>query len=340
LANSEGYKVNVAVASTLSLEGTPVHLPFDIALNTGWNIISYPSTNPQDAKALFQLLIDAGKLKKVMDETGKTLENFGAFGGWKNNIGNFMPGKGYKVNVTSNCILTIPAEGTKSAIVIPEVLASAHFPKGYNGNGTDHMNIHLVNIQNSGLQVGDEIGIYDGKLCVGSATIGAEQLMDGSISIPTSAYDELTKSVNGFKQGNSVKLRLYRGTQTYQLSIERLCGNESFEMNGSLFAKVDANELSEVQITDDLAQFKCYPNPFAQEITIEIDNSIQTNITVEIYNIAGQRIKNVYKGSNDAKLALKWNGTNDSGQKVATGVYLCKVNGQSKQVIFDGKKVN
>jgi hypothetical protein len=54
--------------------------------------------------------------------------------------------------------------------------------------------------------------------------------------------------------------------------------------------------------------------------------------------MAGQQIKNLFTGINPGNLVLKWNGTNDSGQQVAPGVYLCKVNGESKQVIFEGRK--
>jgi len=54
--------------------------------------------------------------------------------------------------------------------------------------------------------------------------------------------------------------------------------------------------------------------------------------------LTGQRIKSIFKGIHTYHLALKWNGTNDSGQQVAPGVYLCKVNGKSKQVIFEGGK--
>ena len=134
---SKGYKVNVSASSNLTLVGIPVQLPLDIALKMGWNIISFPSTADLDALMLVQSLINAGQLKKVMDERGMTIENFGAFGGWKNNIGNFLPGKGYKVNVTSNCILTIPSGGTKSALVLPDLQPSEHFRPVYTGNGTD-----------------------------------------------------------------------------------------------------------------------------------------------------------------------------------------------------------
>jgi ABC-type tungstate transport system substrate-binding protein len=331
---TEGYKVNVTAATKLVLEGTPLMLPYDIPLTTGWNIVSYPAVSSQDVKAAFQSLIDSGKLKKVMDESGKTLENFGMFGGWKNNIGSLAAGKGYKVNVTVNCTLTITEGGTKGATIVPEVLASTHFAPVYSGNGIDHMNIHLVNLQASGIKVGDEIGIYDGSLCVGSATIGAEQLMDGSISIPASSNDGLGQTMNGFTCGNPVNLQLFRAGQTYQLNIEKFSGTNSFDKNQSLFAQVNIDELDGILNSNNSDQFKCFPNPFDQEINIEVQYAKSTEVTIEIYNITGQRIKTLFKGTNNGNLLVKWNGTSESGQKVAPGVYLCKVNGQSKQLVF------
>ena len=95
---------------------------------------------------------------------------------------------------------------------------------------------------------------------------------------------------------------------------------------------------------DDLAdistQFKCYPNPFTDEITIEIQNLKQVETSVDIYNLAGERIKNLATKRKDEKLELKWNGTNESGQKVAPVVYVCKVNKQAKQLVYLGQKGN
>jgi hypothetical protein len=242
--------------------------------------------------------------------------------------------------VNVNCTLTIPATTTKAATIVPEVLASTHFAKVFKGNGTDHMSIILVNLQASGIVAGDEIGIFDGKQCVGSATVGTEQLIAGTISIPASSNDEMSETVNGFTSGHPVELQLYRANQTYQLNSTKLGGNESFEKNGSLFVQVNTKDLTDIQITEESAQFKCYPNPFTSEITIEVQNLSQVEIAVEIYNLTGQRIKNLFKGTNSGNLVLKWNGSNDSAQQVAPGVYLCKVNGQSKQVIFEGGKGN
>ena len=336
LLQTEGYKVNVNANSTLLLEGSPVPLPLDIPLSTGWNIISYPSSLLQDAKSVVQPLIDAGKLVKVMDEAGKTIENYGTFGGWRNNIGNFTPNKGYKVNVSAAVTLTIPASGTKSAVLIPEVLASAHFVKIFEGNGIDHMNISLVDLKSSGLKAGDQIGIFDGQNCVGAATLGTDQLLDGTISITTSSNDGLSADVNGFISGHPVILQLYRGNQLYNLDMEKVAGSEIFEKNGSLFVKVSASELQDKLIKDGSDQFYCYPNPFVNDMTVYIQNSATIDISVAIYNLNGQEIKQLYKGTNTGELFLKWNGTNSSGHRVAPGVYLIKMNGETRKVMFKG----
>ena len=199
------------------------------------------------------------------------------------------------------------------------------------------MNIHMVDLQTSGLMSGDEIGIFDGNLCLGSATIGAEQFIEGSISIPASFNDQMNGVANGYCEGDPIDVKLYRGCQTYKLNVDKLIGKEVFEKNASLFAIVNTNHLTDFEITDYSALFKCFPNPFIHEITMEIQNFRQDVITVEVYNLKGQRIKSLYRGINKGFIIIKWNGSNDSGQRVVPGVYFFKVNGQSRQVIFEGR---
>lgn len=87
-------------------------------------------------------------------------------------------------------------------------------------------------------------------------------------------------------------------------------------------------------------QFKCYPNPFTEVIAIEIQNPKRAEISVDIYNLAGEKIKNLASQRKDERLDLVWNGTNDSGQKVVPGVYICKVNNRSKRLVYLGQKEN
>jgi len=335
-SQTEGYKVNMTGTDTIVIQGNAVKLPFSISLSAGWNIIPYPCANAQSALTMVQSLIDIHTLDKVMDESGKVIEDFGAYGGWKNNIGDFTAGKGYKIKVNQSCTLTINSSELRSATKVPTVLPSAYFTKAFSGNGTDHMNIHLVDLAASALQVGDEIGIFDGKVCVGSAAIGEDQLSDGSISIPASCNDALGGTVNGYIPGHPVELRLYREGETFDLTLENLRGSDTFEKDGSLFAKIKSKQPTDVSNTDGSILFLCHPNPFAEEIQIDVRNMASTKITVDIYNLFGQKIKMLYQGANTGLLHLKWNGTNDKGNRIVAGVYLCRVNDQSKKIVFIG----
>jgi flagellar hook assembly protein FlgD len=162
--------------------------------------------------------------------------------------------------------------------------------------------------------------------------------MDGSIGIPSSSNDDLEETINGFIPGHPVTLKLYRGGKTYLINAMKVSGTEWFEKNGSLFAEVNTNDMTVLQIVEDSIRFKCYPNPFTEEITIEIHNPKRNNVKVEIYNLTGQLIKNLTIEKTDKHVEIIWNATNYLGQKITPGVYFCKIGKQSKQILYVGRK--
>jgi hypothetical protein len=107
IQKTEGYLISVTANCSLLINGQKISLPFDIPLKAGWNFISFPSTTAVNALTAVQSLIDQKKLVKVQDELGNSIENLKRYGGWRNSIGNFVPGKSYKVNVSSDTFLTI-----------------------------------------------------------------------------------------------------------------------------------------------------------------------------------------------------------------------------------------
>lgn len=105
--NTESYLISLTANCTVTIAGRMVALPIDIQLVSGWNFISFPKTSAVDGMQIVQSLVDQNVLVKVQDELGNTIENMRKYGGWRNTIGDFVPGKGYKVNVSSNSVLTI-----------------------------------------------------------------------------------------------------------------------------------------------------------------------------------------------------------------------------------------
>ena len=70
-----------------------------------------------------------------------------------------------------------------------------------------------------------------------------------------------------------------------------------------------------------------FPNPFNPETTISFSiGEILENTEISIYNIKGQMVKTLI----DEKLpagehSVVWNGTDESGNSVSSGIYLYKL---------------
>ena len=66
-----------------------------------------------------------------------------------------------------------------------------------------------------------------------------------------------------------------------------------------------------------------YPNPFNPETTIDYQIKEEIEVTIEIYNIRGQLLRTlVDKKQAAGAYSLIWDGKDDSGKGVASGIYL------------------
>jgi len=83
-----------------------------------------------------------------------------------------------------------------------------------------------------------------------------------------------------------------------------------------------------------------YPNPFNPETTIEFNLIDDGDIQLEIFNIRGQRVKDLspslyhpepVKGRGETKYSVTWDGTDENSSPVSSGIYLyqLKVDGKS-----------
>ena len=76
-----------------------------------------------------------------------------------------------------------------------------------------------------------------------------------------------------------------------------------------------------------------YPNPFnpTTEIAFTLDQTADVNLS--IYNMLGQKVKTLTNGSKNAGThTLQWNGLDEMGQNVSTGIYLYRLTSGSKSI--------
>jgi len=65
-----------------------------------------------------------------------------------------------------------------------------------------------------------------------------------------------------------------------------------------------------------------YPNPFNPTTTITFDLKTPAGVTLNIYNLRGQKVKTLLHEKRDAGThTVLWNGTNDHNEPVASGIY-------------------
>lgn len=69
-----------------------------------------------------------------------------------------------------------------------------------------------------------------------------------------------------------------------------------------------------------------YPNPFRGQTVIKYALPKDAHVTLEIYDISGRKVKTLVNGFEKAgwKTAV-WNGTNDKGEKVKSGIYFYRM---------------
>jgi cytochrome c peroxidase len=69
-----------------------------------------------------------------------------------------------------------------------------------------------------------------------------------------------------------------------------------------------------------------YPNPFNPTTQFSLGLTSETDVSLVIYNVAGQRVKTLVDGYMDAGVhTFTWNGTNDKGGAVSSGIYFYRV---------------
>jgi immune inhibitor A len=76
-----------------------------------------------------------------------------------------------------------------------------------------------------------------------------------------------------------------------------------------------------------------YPNPFNPGTVISFNLTSAQNVTLDIYNLTGQKVRRLYDDRATAgETSLTWDATTDAGEPVASGVYLYRLTSDGQQL--------
>ncbi len=176
--------------------------------------------------------------------------------------------------------------------------ADADGPSNLNGVITDGSDNALSNVMVMLTNTGNEV--------VGFARTDA----NGSYTIANVPSDSYTVVASGFGYA----------TVTQDIYLD---GNSNLDLI------VNQSTASDDQVIPVVAaKLSSYPNPFNPNTTISLSLAKDSLVSVKIYNVKGQCIKNLHSGNAKAgTLSLAWNGTDNQGRNVTSGIYIVRLEG-------------
>ena len=326
MAATEGYYIKVQNIDTININGYILSNPYTIPLQQGWNIMGYPQYNADNALSAFQPLISAGTLIKVIDESGGFIQYIPGIG-WLDYINILESGEGYYIKVSQNTNLTLSEPSQKSINIshATEFPPTKHFISNIDSPFSPMHFVLLVKNQNGTITPGDEIAIFDGNKCVGSAMITENNL--NPIVIITKNDDPTTEEFDGFVEGNSFKIKFWNkeeGVEYQYVNTNTISGDKDFKPLSTYIGEIDMQTFGISSFIDTDSQafiINNYPNPFNHKTHISYWISDKATVKISLFNSNGKKIKeffNQYQEQGIYNIEI-------NGSTLKPGIYLCKI---------------
>ena len=201
---------------------------------------------------------------------------------------------------------------------------ASHFG-GINGTGATYSLV--VEDGENVLDVGDEVGVFVGEMCVGSAEWTGEPVL----GVAVWGDDASTSEIDGCVEGDELTFRVWDASEATESTaeVQFLLGDGAYgtgpfghlvvlDPNGS---PEDGNELNPVN-----RLLQNQPNPFSGETGIRYELSRPGRVNLGVFSARGERVRTLVDGHEDAGIHnVTWDGRNEAGQKVGPGIYLYRL---------------
>ena len=215
---------------------------------------------------------------------------------------------------------------THGALLMPEMDLSANsYLKFHHWLDTPHVNDTLcydgamveISLEGGEFEQIEPVGGYPAHL----------------INIPSSPFEFGTPLFAGHFEWEEIEFNLSEYSGSAQIRFvfgsAGLSTGEGWYIDDVKIGKYTDTEVEDFQLSNDEFRFANYPNPFHSSTTISFNLTTEHTESTEIliYNVKGQKIKSfknlpIDRSSNQQ---IVWNGRDDFGKPVASGIYFYKL---------------
>ncbi|MDP8321982.1 MAG: FlgD immunoglobulin-like domain containing protein [Candidatus Stygibacter australis] len=176
----------------------------------------------------------------------------------------------------------------------------------------------------------EEVAVYENGEC-----IGASVFMGYPVFIRA-----FTSELN--RSPEPLEFRIFTGGRSepevnYRVYDEdfALYRDEDVYPRENVITRVCLGEKGEAMpvMDDTIVHTKQYPDPFNPETAIEYSIPESGNVTIDVYNIRGQKVKSLVSSEQSAGLhKVIWNGTDERGKRAASGMYFYELKYQGQSI--------
>ncbi len=301
---NEGYMMKMDGADELTISGDSVPWNEPIALDEGWQIISYYPRQGVDAVLALSGIVDI--LIMAKDGQGRFYNPQFNF----SNMGDMVPGQGYllKLDEAAELVYTVEEEVASQTSVWEQPSLLPIHP-------TTSENMSLLAL--SDITQG-EIGVYTNGNLVGSGVI-----QNGKCGIAVWGDDPTTPNIDGALIGESLEVSIHNGNDLYNVKFETIFGNENYKTNGFQVIRI-----LEMTCSPELFGIvEAFPNPFNSKTSITYNLPESAEVEIALFDLAGRKVVN-FSVSNC--IAGTHTLTID-GNALSSGVYVAQLKALGKE---------
>jgi hypothetical protein len=299
----------------IAISGVPVPTNTPLDLCDGWNLVSYLPDFPDTFTHALNSI--DGQYSHIFGfECGSGFTSWDAKRpAFLNDIACMKPMLGYWIKTTVPTTLNYPAGGYQcndgSPILSKPVNLLARVSQ--TPYVTDFWSITSTNT--SGLHAGDRLTVRTkaGVIC-GECEAGS----DGAFMVHVYGDDPATTGqVEGAVEGEALQFEINGVPATVQSGSAIWSERQSTEL--TVAAKSSP-------VPSNYALLQNYPNPFNPSTIIKFRLPVAADAQLTIYNVLGQTVRVLMSGSlSEGEHSFEWNGQNESGQAVQSGIYFYRL---------------
>jgi hypothetical protein len=190
--------------------------------------------------------------------------------------------------------------------------------------------IDTVDLTQTPLEIGDEIAVYDGDLCVGAVTF------NGSFPVILNSWkDDLatTDLLDGYIANDPMTFRWFDVSENAEAEFLAEPGimsveddpvtptHSGFGCGAYAMRSFSYGSQTTLQLPMEFRIGQNFPNPFNAETVIPLELPQRSHVKIELFNVRGQNLGVIFEGVENAG----WPKISYNASALSSGIYFCRV---------------